>query len=175
MMLQDCGRIPCPSFQNHSTPPNPHSTSKIDHLMFLTLPLECHHANLPHAFSSRPRPLRRMRVSRSGIPFQDFSASVFPCLCGKPHVLSSLQPLVPLFALFSSLPSFVFNRLQPLSPKHPGVGVPALRLNLRTFRPSGVPTFNQSAHPIRNVDSARTSNYHCCKLKVPGPWMKPQN
>jgi len=28
---------------------------------------------------------------------------------------------------------------------------------------------------IRNVDVGRTSNYHCCKLKVPGPWMKPQN
>jgi hypothetical protein len=31
------------------------------------------------------------------------------------------------------------------------------------------------ARPLRNVDTARTSNYHCCKRKVPGPWMKPQN
>src|SRR6266404_8270200 len=72
-----------------------------------------------------------------GIPIQDFSASVSSRLCGKSHVLNSLQPLVPLSALFSALPSFVFNRLQPLFPKHPGWGVPALRPNLRTFRPSG--------------------------------------
>ncbi len=49
----------------------------------------------------------------------------------------------------------------------------------RTFGRSGLQAFplsdNPSGHPIRNVDSARTSNYHCCKLKVPGPWMKPQN
>src|SRR6266851_3877798 len=63
-----------------------------------------------------------MLVSPSGIPIQDFYASVSPCFCGKSHVLSSLQPLVPLFVLFSALPSFVFNRLQPLFPKHPGWG-----------------------------------------------------
>ena len=45
-----------------------------------------------------------------------------PCLCGKSRVLSSLQPLVRLFALFSAPPSFVFNRLEPLSTKHPGGG-----------------------------------------------------
>src|SRR5216683_2893215 len=33
-----------------------------------------------------------------------------------------LPPLSPLFALFFALPSFVFNRLQPLLPKHPGWG-----------------------------------------------------
>jgi len=79
-------------------------------------------------------------VSPSGIPIQDFSASVSPCLCGKSHVLSSLQPLVPLFALFSALPSFVFNRLQPLFPKHPGWGPPPNKLpfrisNLQTLFP----------------------------------------
>ena len=107
-------------------------------------------------------------VSPSGIPIQDFSASVSPCLCGKSHVLSNLQPLVPLFALFSALPSFVFNRLQPLFPKHPGWGVP---------RPLDQHALRSPKRPsaIRNVDAARTSNYHCCKLKVPGPWMKPQN
>jgi hypothetical protein len=87
-----------------------------------------------------------------------------------------LQPLVPLFALFSALPSFVFNRLQPLFPKHPGWGYLPF---VSTFGNSGLEAFRLSTsppgHPIRNVDSARTSNYHCCKLKVPGPWMKPQN
>jgi hypothetical protein len=62
-----------------------------------------------------------------------FRAFVSPCLCGKSHVLSSLQPLLPLFALFSALPSFVFNRLQPLFPKHPGGGIPTLPL--RASRP----------------------------------------
>src|SRR6266478_3047654 len=33
-----------------------------------------------------------------------------------------LPPLSPLFALFSALPSFVFNGLQPLLRKHPGWG-----------------------------------------------------
>ena len=107
-------------------------------------------------------------VSPSGIPIQDFSASVSPCLCGKSHVLSSLQPLVPLFALFSALPSFVFNRLQPLFPKHPGWG------GTSTFGPNALRCPKRPS-AIRNVDAARTSNYHCCKLKVPGPWMKPQN
>jgi hypothetical protein len=89
-----------------------------------------------------------------------------PARGGKSHVLSSLPPLCPLFALFSALPSFVFNRLQPLFPKHPGWGVPSDQQAVRCpKRPSA----------IRNVDAARTSNYHCCKLKVPGPWMKPQN
>ena len=37
-------------------------------------------------------------------------------------VVSSLQPLAALFALFSALPPFVFNHFQPLSPKHPGWG-----------------------------------------------------
>jgi len=46
------------------------------------------------------------------------------CLDGKSHVLRNLQPLCRLFALFSALPSFVFNRLQPLLPKHPGWGYP---------------------------------------------------
>ncbi len=41
---------------------------------------------------------------------------------GKPHVLSSLPSLWSLFVLFFALPSFVFNRLQPLFKKHPGVG-----------------------------------------------------
>jgi hypothetical protein len=33
-----------------------------------------------------------------------------------------LQPLCRLFALFSGFVSFVFNRLQPLSTKHPRWG-----------------------------------------------------
>jgi hypothetical protein len=45
------------------------------------------------------------------------------------------------------------------------------------LRPSHRQTVRSPEHApaIRNVDAARTSNYHCCKLKVPGPWMKAQN
>jgi hypothetical protein len=81
-----------------------------------------------------------------------------PCLRGKSHVLSSLQPLVPLVALFSALPSFVFNRLQPLFPKHPGWRY----LDLRTGRlfdtqnvrqPSA--TWTRRAHPTIIAASSR--------------------
>src|SRR6266849_6892032 len=41
----------------------------------------------------------------------------------KPRVLSSLLPLSFSLLAFSSLASFIFNRLQPLFPKHRGVGV----------------------------------------------------
>ncbi len=61
----------------------------------------------------------------TSILIQDFAASVSQCLCGKSHVLRNLQPLCLLFALFSALPSFVFNSLQPLFAKHPGGGYPA--------------------------------------------------
>jgi len=74
-----------------------------------------------------------------GIPIQDFSASVSSRLCGKSHVLNSLQPLVPLSALFSALPSFVFNRLQPLFSKTPGVGG-----TCPSAEPSDVPAFRRS-------------------------------
>ena len=42
----------------------------------------------------------------------------------KSRASSHLQPLWPLFAVFFSLPFFIFNSLQPLFPKHPGGGVP---------------------------------------------------
>jgi hypothetical protein len=48
--------------------------------------------------------------------FQTFKrANSFAC--------KGLPPLCRLFALFSALAAFVFNRLQPLSTKHPGYGV----------------------------------------------------
>src|SRR5216683_8186713 len=40
----------------------------------------------------------------------------------NPFVCIGLEPLCRLFLLFSALVSFVFNRLQPLFPKHPGWG-----------------------------------------------------
>jgi hypothetical protein len=52
--------------------------------------------------------------------------------------------------------------------KTPGVGY------LTGQASASLPTL-PTAPRRRNVDSARTSNYHCCKLQVPGPWMKLPN
>src|SRR5216684_2614019 len=57
------------------------------------------------------------------MPVPGFLASASPWLRGKPHVLSGLPPLCPLFALFSTLAPFVFNSLQPLFCETPGWGV----------------------------------------------------
>src|SRR5258707_9449288 len=56
-----------------------------------------------------------------------------PCRGGKSIVFRHLLPLSRLFALLSALPPFVFNRLQPLSRKHPGW---ATRLPASSLRPS---------------------------------------
>jgi hypothetical protein len=45
------------------------------------------------------------------------------CLCGKSVPFKNLPPLSRLFALFSALPSFVFNGLQPLLAKYRGWGI----------------------------------------------------
>src|SRR6266446_4469506 len=47
-----------------------------------------------------------------------------PCRGGKSIVFMHLLPLSRLFALFSALPPFVFNRLQPLFAKYRGWGIP---------------------------------------------------
>jgi hypothetical protein len=68
-----------------------------------------------------------------------------------------------LFAIFSAhvFFFFVFNALQPLLQRHSGWG-PAVSSPKPSMQP-------------RNVDTAHTSNYDSCKLKVPGPWTKPLN
>jgi hypothetical protein len=78
----------------------------------------------PFVFSSIQNP----RGCR-GADFQ-FSISVAlrrrlprPARGGKSHVFRDLQPLCPLFAPLSAPLPFIFNRLQPLLPKHPGGGV----------------------------------------------------
>jgi len=79
-------------------------------------------------------------------------------LCGKSIVFRYLPPLFPLFALFSALPPFVFNRLRPLFLKHPGGGY----LDPRTGRlfdaqnvrqPSA--TWTWAAHPTIITASSR--------------------
>jgi hypothetical protein len=62
-----------------------------------------------------PRPFR---ITDLQIPLRS------PCCAFSRNSLisSRLQPLAPLFALFSAPLPFVFNHFQPLFPKHPGVG-----------------------------------------------------
>src|SRR5712664_3503240 len=47
-----------------------------------------------------------------------------PCRGGKSIVFRHLLPLSRLFALFSALPPFVFNRLRPLFARYRGWGIP---------------------------------------------------
>src|SRR5229473_3115095 len=75
---------------------------------------------------------------RGGGGAPSISAPCPLCLCGKSHVLSSLPPLCRLFALFSAPPSFVFNRLRPLFPKHPGWGG-SVRHRSQATKPARVP------------------------------------
>ena len=70
-----------------------------------------------------------------------------------------LPPLSPLFTLFSTRPSFVFNRFQPLLRKHPGWG--------SVLRPSGAPTFappvpKHSKHAsVTPLFATLTRSYSC--------------
>src|SRR4029077_8515033 len=74
------------------------------------------------------RPRRLPTQTRSSL--RALCVALFPILgCLKPansFVCIGLEPLCRLFALFSALVSFVFNRLQPLFRKHPGWGVSTL-------------------------------------------------
>ena len=64
--------------------------------------------------------------------------------------------------------SFAIKEIQTLFAKYPGVGVPRRQ-------PSAHPQALLAPAPRRNVDTARTSNYHCCNVWDPGPWMKLPN
>jgi len=100
---------------------------------------------LPHSFDRHggvPPPQRS---------FQDLAASVPLCLDGKSHVLRNLQPPCRLFALFSALVPFVFNRLQPLLPKHPGGGYRAVP-NAPTFRRSDFQTNSANSVPCHRSE-----------------------
>src|ERR1700682_232973 len=61
-------------------------------------------------------------VYHSSFPTSDFQTSRH----AKSFVCIGLLPLCRLFALFSAFASFVFNRLEPLSTKHPGWRTPTL-------------------------------------------------
>jgi hypothetical protein len=60
---------------------------------------------------------------RRGYTFHCQGVQAFgTCKFVNSFVYKSLVPLCRHFALFSAFVSFVFNRLRPLFPKHPGVG-----------------------------------------------------
>jgi hypothetical protein len=77
-------------------------------------------------------------VYPSPFPSSDFQTS----RRAKSFVCIGLLPLCLLSAVFSALASFVFNRLEPLSTKHPGWGtshaLPLSALTLRSLRLSVV-------------------------------------
>src|SRR6266852_8918314 len=59
------------------------------------------------------------------ISVRDLGPLCPPCLCGKSYILSSLPPVLPLFALFKKVNSFAIKQIQPLFAKHRGGGTPA--------------------------------------------------
>jgi hypothetical protein len=89
----------------------------------LFLPPLCFHT-LTNCFSRNPFVFTLICVAPGCHP----SASLHPHESrvtshkSRPFIL--LEPLCRLFGLFSALVSFVFNRLQPFFPKHPGGGYP---------------------------------------------------
>src|SRR5713101_8598172 len=52
------------------------------------------------------------------ISVRDFGPLCPPCLCGKSYIISSLPPLLSLFALFKKVNSFAIKQIQPLFAKH---------------------------------------------------------
>jgi hypothetical protein len=70
----------------------------------------------PSALPGGVSPLWPQRYALGALLCRAFSCNSF--------AVNGLQPLAPLFALFSALPPFVFNHFQPLFRKYPGWGVP---------------------------------------------------
>jgi len=97
------------------------------------------------------------------------------CLCGKSILFIVLEPLCPLFPLFSALAPFVFNRLQPLFPKHPGGGYRCgalciVNLNVPvTVTASPICYGLARRHPIRSGESFVSAGAH---IRLCG-WRKP--
>src|SRR5882762_9865975 len=137
--------------------------------MVITLLRQIIHATVRHAFGPHPRPLHRKCLRRSS------TTPTGVILCAAPDMVPFALRFSCNYIVFSylralgfSCPSFrhsfpLFSMACGLFCKIPGGGVPLLAASARLHLPQ------------RNVDAARTSNYHCCKLQVPGPWMKLPN
>src|SRR6266436_580798 len=102
-------------------------------LSTLFLSALCFHI-LTNCFSRNSFILTTIRIAPPGVGVQTSNLSPNsvpprrclprPCRGGKSIVFRRLLPLSRLFALFSALPPFVFNRLQPLFAKYRGWGIP---------------------------------------------------
>ncbi len=87
-------------------------------------------------------------------------SSVALCLCGKACVFADLPPLYRLFALFSTLVPFLFNRLQPLFPKCRGWGIPDASTGHPGWGyPLGVSTPHRSHRAIHYDSRRRADGY----------------
>jgi hypothetical protein len=125
----------------------------------ITMQPLCFHA-IAHSF-----PQRRSAVRRAFDNLRTLSV----VLEGGTPLLREPGPLFFAASLFSYSYELLFPQL-PRFHNHPHC--PGVDPDSRHSDPDG---FQRPIRPIHNVDAARTSNYHCCKVKVPGPWMKPQN
>src|SRR5258705_11412267 len=137
--------------------------------MVLTLPRQIIHATVRHAFGPHPRPLHRKCLRRSSI------TPTGVILCAAPNTAPSALRFSCNYIVFSGLRALgfscrsfwhsfpLFSMACGLFFKIPRGGVPLLASL------AGPPL------PPRHVDSGPTSNYHCCKLHVPVPWMKLPN
>jgi hypothetical protein len=105
--------LPVYASQAHERSNFPHRRHRTLHVMPASLLLSTASAYFPSPRGCTSKPF----------PTTDFQAlkrtNSFVCI--------GLPLLCPLFPLFSALAPFVFNRLQPLFPKHPGGGVPLRR------------------------------------------------
>src|SRR6266446_5473797 len=106
---------------------------RLHHVTPISLPFSAGSAYFPSS--------RKCTFHRHGV--QAFGT----CKFANSFVYRSLVPLCRLFALFSAFGSFVFNRLQPLFQKHPGVGYRSSSLHPQTSS-SAMPTFRCCVSPL---------------------------
>jgi hypothetical protein len=105
---------PCPPYRVAATPTHLH------HVASISLPFSAASAYFPSPRRCYPSLIPSGRLSNAPSASRDFP----PC---QPSCLHRLAASCPLFALFSALVPFVFNRLQPLFAKHPEWGCVPIR------------------------------------------------
>jgi len=113
-----------------------------------------HNQQLPHSFHAHrgwhPKHHDAGRLSAVSIFRSGRRSANDQSLCFQRRTASYF-----LLPLFSRLPSFVFNRLQPLFAKHPGWVCRRSDAALPTLSPSGFPTFQPSNLPRSAQAEAR--------------------
>jgi hypothetical protein len=153
--------LPVYTSQAHERSNFPHRRHRMLHVMPASLLLSTASAYFPSPRGCTSKPL----------PTTDFQA----LRRTNSFVCTGLPPLCPLFPLFSALAPFVFNRLQPLFPKHPGGGyrcgaVCIVNLNVPvTVTASPICYRLARRHPIRSGESFVSAGAH---IRLCG-WRKP--